>query len=266
MKTKIFYLLCLTTLLGITACNQPAKETTEEPYGNPAAEGFNAAESDVQAIAVADEVMEAMGGRKAWDETHYVCWKFFGRDELVWDKWTGNVRIDRPNGMTLLSNIHEGTGKAFMNGREITDADSVTNLMETAKRIWINHSYWLVMPFKLKDSGVTLKYLGADTTQDGKSADKLMMTFQEVGVTPNNKYEVWVDEGTRLVSQWAFYQTFETDTPRFVNPWVEYNKHGNVMLSTSRGRGKMEDIMVFEELPESVFTSPEKPDLKAMMQ
>lgn len=266
MKTKLFYLLCSLAIVALSACNPTPKEITQEPYGNPAAEGFNAVESDAEAIAIADEVMEAMGGRKAWDETHYLCWTFFGGDELVWDKWTGDVRIDRPNGMTLLSNIHDGSGKAFMNGSEITEADSVSTLLGTAKRIWINHSYWLVMPFKLKDSGVTLRYLGPDTTRDGKPAEKLMMTFQEVGVTPENKYEVWVDKDSKLVSQWAFFQTLETPTPRFINPWTDYNKHGNVMLSASRGRGKLKDIMVFEELPKSVFTSPEKLDLKTLVQ
>lgn len=264
MKTRLFYLVCLIAVFGLSACNQPAKE---KPYGNPAAEGFNAAGSDAKAIAIADEVMEAMGGRKAWDETHYVCWTFFGRDELVWDKWTGNVRIDRGNGMTLLSNVNDGTGRAFISGREITDTDSLSNLMSAAKRTWINHSYWLVMPYKLKDSGVTLKYMDTDTTQNGREADKLMLTFEAVGVTPQNKYEIWVDKESRLMSQWAFYQTVDAEAPRFVNPWLEYNKHGKIMLSKVReGLGNMEDIMVFDELPEAVFTSPEKIDLKTLVQ
>jgi len=34
------------------------------------------------------------------------------------------------------------------------------------------------MPFKLKDSGVTLKYLGEENTQDEKAADVIQMTFK----------------------------------------------------------------------------------------
>ena len=238
----------------------------KEPYGNPAAEGFNEMGSDAKAIGIADEVMEANGGREAWDNTRYVCWSFFGRDDLVWDKWTGNVRIDTGNGATLLTNIHNETGNAYMNGKQVMDADSTAALMQQAKSIWINHSYWLIMPYKLKDSGVTLTYVVEEATQDGRMADKLNMTFKGVGRTPQNMYYVWVDKETRLVSQWAYYPTVDTEEPRFVNPWKEYKKHGNIMLSASRGERGMENIMVFDELPESVFTSPEKPDLAVMMQ
>ena len=248
----------------IVSCGEQSQTKTEEPYGNPAAEGFNLAGSDAKAIEIADEVMEAMGGRKAWDNTHYVCWNFFGRDALIWDKWTGNVRIDRPNGMTLISNIHDETGKAFMNGREITDADSVSNLMQSAKSIWINHSYWLVMPYKLKDSGVTLKYVGEEATEDGRPADKLNLTFESVGRTPQNMYYVWVDKESKLVTQWAHFSNNTDEEPRFINPWSDYKQYGNIMLSSSRGERGMEDIMVFDELPESVFTSAEKPDLASM--
>ena len=44
------------------------------------------------------------------------------------------------------------------------------------------------MPYKLKDSGVTLKYKGQDTLETGHPAEKLQLTFEEVGKTPENKY------------------------------------------------------------------------------
>ncbi|MCP4202801.1 MAG: hypothetical protein GY769_12815, partial [bacterium] len=61
---------------------------------NPAAEGFLAAESDAEAIAIADRVMERLGGRQAWDATRVVTWKFFGDRFHVWDRHTGDVRIE----------------------------------------------------------------------------------------------------------------------------------------------------------------------------
>jgi len=56
---------------------------------NPAMPGFDAEGSDPEAIAVADEVMENLGGRRAWDESRYLTWKFFGRRTHVWDKHSG---------------------------------------------------------------------------------------------------------------------------------------------------------------------------------
>ena len=59
----------------------------------------------------------------------------------------------------------------------------IADLTKLGKGQWINDTYWLVMPFKLKDSGVTLKYVGDGKTQAGDDADVLAMTFKNVGVT-----------------------------------------------------------------------------------
>ena len=125
---------------------------------NPPAEGFNAAASDTKAIAIADQVMTSLGGRTAWDNTRFIRWTFFGRRTLLWDKWTGQVRIDFTESDEVhLVNIHTGVGKVWRNGRYRTQADSLAEGLSSAKSIWINDSYWLCMPFTLKDSGVTLK-------------------------------------------------------------------------------------------------------------
>ena len=68
------------------SCTSPDKspqEDVESTEINPAAEGFNLEASDEKAIALADEVMEAMGGRKNWDATRYIRWNFFGRRTLL---------------------------------------------------------------------------------------------------------------------------------------------------------------------------------------
>ena len=105
----------------------------------------------------------------------------------------------------------------------------------------------------LKDSGVTLKYIGQDSTLGGENADILQLTFNDVGDTPQNKYLVYVDKDARLVSQWDFYQETSQDTARFQLPWEDYQQYGNLMLSGSRGKARLDDIEVLEEIPEKVF-------------
>ncbi|MEM6807035.1 MAG: hypothetical protein AAF696_36880 [Bacteroidota bacterium] len=193
---------------------------------NPAAEGFDLAGSDEKAIEIADVVMEAMGGRANYDATRYISWNFFGFRKHIWDKKTGNVRIENlKNGTLYLMNINSNKGKAFVNGEEITEADSLATMMDKGKAAWINDAYWLVMPFKLKDSGVSLTYAGEDTTQAGKKADILELVFEEVGVTPQNKYQVWVEKEPRLITQWAFFTTREDSAARFTSPWIYYEKN-----------------------------------------
>ncbi|WKN41223.1 hypothetical protein [Tunicatimonas pelagia] len=228
-------------------------------YANPPAEGFNEAASDEKAMAIADSVMQAMGGRKAWDTTQYVSWNFFDIRTLLWDKQSGDVRIEVPRDSAIyLINVNSDQGKVAMGGEEITNADSLAKYVEQGKSIWINDSYWLFMPFKLKDSGVTLTYVGEDTIQGGDMAEVLELRFEGVGVTPQNKYQVYVDPNDYMVTQWAFYPTVEMDTPRFMTPWAEYKNHGSLMLSGDRGERDITDIEVIETIPEGTFSNLEE--------
>lgn len=255
MRTRIFFLLIL-LVSGTMSLAQSKKST------NPPAEGFDMAGSDPKAVQLADQVMQAMGGRKAWDNTHLIAWNFFGVRKLVWDKWSGDVRVDNlRDDQTVILNINNNKGRVFKNGKELTDPDSVAKYVKQGKGAWINDSYWLLMPFKLKDSGVTLKYLGEDPTKDGKPADVIQMTFKNVGNTPDNKYKVWVDKQSHLVTQWAHYVKFTDEQPRFTLPWIDYQPHGGILLSGERGDRDLTDIMVFTGLPGEVFSDFTRTDL-----
>ncbi|CAN0556155.1 unnamed protein product, partial [Laminaria digitata] len=165
---------------------------------NPAMEGFNTEGSDARAIEIADAVMQSMGGRKNWDNTRYLSWGF-GRGEQIWDKWSGEFRYQQDS-LVVLMNVNSKEGRAWADGEEIADKDDV---LAGAYRAWVNSGYWFMMPYKLKDSGVTLKYVGESTTEDERPAEMLQLTFESVGLTPQNKYHVYVDKETMLVSQWS---------------------------------------------------------------
>ena len=222
---------------------------------NPPAPGFDAAGSDPEAIALADEVMAALGGRANWDAARCITWRFFGFRLHVWDKWTGDIRFEQGD-LTVLMNIHSREGRAFAAGVEISDPDTVAARLEQGYRAWINDSYWLVMPYKLKDTGVTLRYRGPEATGDGRAAEVLELTFRDVGVTPENKYAVWIDRESRLVTQWAFYREAADTEPAFTGPWSNWRRYGSILLSDGRGERRHTGVAVFDELPRSVFTSP----------
>jgi len=250
MNTKNL-LAGLSLFIGLIlfACNNNIK--------NSPADGFNLTASDAKAISIADEVMEAMGGRKAWDETRFLVWNFFGSRKHHWDKHTGNIRIESArDNYTLLMNIHTMKGQLKKDGIHVTHADSLSKYMEKGKSAWINDAYWLVMPFKLKDSGVTLKYKGEGKTEKGEASDILELTFSGVGVTPDNKYDVYVDKQTRLVNQWAFYGKYDDPTPRFVTAWDGYKKYGKIMLAGGRSKYELTEIAAPESLAiDKVFES-----------
>ncbi len=212
--------------------------------------------SDAKSVRIAEEVMKAMGGQTAWNTTHYISWKFFGSRTVLWNKWTGDVRIEwlkKP--LKVLVNLNTGRGKVLLNGVDQTHPDSLTKYLKVGKEAWINDSYWLVMPFKLLDPGVTLQYLGERPADDGQLADVLQLTFTKVGVTPNNKYHVWVDKKTRLVTQWAYFEKFTDEKPQFQLPWTDYKTYGRILLSSGRGRdgSTLSPVQVLETVPPGTF-------------
>ena len=235
---------------------------------NPPAPGFDADGSDARAIEIADAVMDAMGGREAWDATRYLSWNFFDVRYHVWDRHRGIDRVewnDRDSGAAhvVIVDVETGEGRAWIDGVEVTDDDARTALTTGAREAWINDAYWLVMPYKLKDSGVTLKYAGPGTLADGRSAEVLELTFEAVGVTPQNKYRVYVADDTGLVEQWDFYADRADAEPRFTTPWADWNPVGPIRLSGDRGQRKLNEIAVHEDLPAAVFEDPAPTGLRA---
>ena len=253
-------LLILLSFCLILACQTPPqaeKEAQLAPIGNPPAEGFNKTASDKKAITIADQVMDAMGGRRAWDTTRILTWNFFGRRTLTWDKQTGDVNIQIPaDSLDIRLNVQDSLkGKVMIAGNDLSgNADTLAKYVAQGKSIWINDSYWLVMPFKLKDSGVTLKYVKQDTTALGEMADILSLTFEGVGDTPENKYLVYVDTKDHLVKQWDFYRAASDTTAMFSTPWADYERYGDILLSANRGRARLNNIATYQEMPDSVAT------------
>ena len=250
--------------LVIAACKGSGESVPENTLPeNPAEEEFNLNGSDTKAIAWADASMKAMGGREKWDNLGVISWNFFDARDLIWDKPSGRVRIDftRDSAIYLL-NIHTLEGKVKRKGMDITQPDSLKKYLPRAKSIWINDSYWLVMPFKLKDSGVTLRYLRSDTTQAGETSEVLELTFNGVGNTPQNKYEVYIDQTDSLIKQWAYFRTASQDSASAVWPWDNYQSYNGLLLSGDRSDSRgPKDVKVYDTVPDKIFESFETPQL-----
>ena len=58
--------------------------------------------------------MKAQGGYDNWQNTQYIQWNFFGQRTLLWDKYTGNVRVELSEDLqnTIIVNVQTGEGKA----------------------------------------------------------------------------------------------------------------------------------------------------------
>lgn len=246
MKLKIGILWVALTLSVAAVAGKDA---------NPPAPGFDQAGSDADAMRIADGVMAAMGGREHWDAAQTIGWTIFGRTH-VWNKRTGDYRLEADTTLVVM-NVNSMQGRAWEKGNEVADAAKRDEVLKNAKSIWINDMYWLLMPYKLKDSGVTLKYGGEKATPDGRSADVLVLTFKSVGDTPENKYDVYVDRESGLVTQWSYYKAATDAEPRFTLPWTGWADYDGILLASGRGpKVEVTGIQVSSSDDRTAFAGP----------
>jgi len=239
---SVFLILSCNSLTVDQSLNMDSNENVLIDYTNP--------------IVVADQVILAMGGEESWNNLNYISWTFFGSRHLVWDKKNGRVRIESPMDSSIyLIDLKTKEGRFKKGNMETTDSKILGDRMNRAEGIWINDMYWLFMPFKLNDEGVNLKYLREDSVE-GNLTSVLEMTFAGVGITPENKYEIFVDQSDHLVKQWTFYESSDDSVAYATWPWDNYQQYGNLLLSAERSDNKgPSNVRVYDTLDDEIFTT-----------
>ena len=122
-----------------------------------------------------------------------------------------------------------------MDGSPI-EGDSLRKLVKRSRSMWINDSYWMLMPYKLRDPGVKLSYDG-DTLIDGNTYDRLALAFENVGDTPGDHYWVYVNRANHRVERWDM--VLEGDPPPAKSyTWEGWEQHDDLWFPTAhRGDG-----------------------------
>ena len=225
--------------------------------------------SDPKAVAVADQVMEALGGKQRWDHLRGLRWSFdvTVNDTLrssrrhAWDKWTGWHRVEGTSRsgqqFLLIDQIDDKGGMAWMAGQPI-EGDSLAKLMKRAKSLWVNDTYWMLMPYKLRDPGVTLGYDGE--VKDGdKVYDKIALSFDSVGETPGDHYWVYVNRANRRVEKWDM--VLQGDQPPPVSwTWEGWEQHDGLWFPTIHRKGTTtvytRNVETVSEFKPAEFKSP----------
>jgi hypothetical protein len=201
------------------------------------------ARPDPKAIAVADRVMQALGGEAAWNATRYLRFDFavdrggktVMRRAHAWDKWTGRYRVEGKDrdgrDVVVAMNLNTKEGAATVGGKAIA-GEELRKALETGYAWWVNDAYWLVMPYKMRDPGVVLTLAGQE--KKGEDAwDKVLLTFEGVGLTPKDRYWVFVNAKTGLVDRWEFVLKGEK-TPPVPFDWKGWKAHGRIQLADDR--------------------------------
>ncbi len=249
--------LALCALLAIGAARGPATPARAEA-------------SDPKAVAIADEVMQALGGRAAWDALPGLRWTFGAtvHDTVrgtprrhAWNKHTGWHRVegtDRAgNAYVIIDNIDTGEGHAWVAGNPV-EGDSLEKLLEFGKATWVNDAYWMLMPYKMRDPGAIL---GMDdpVTVEGRPCDRITMHFEQVGLTPGDRYWVDVDRATHRVIAWDMVLQ-GTKPPPVHYTWEGWEEHDGLWFPTAHRRDDRNvftrDVETVQHFPAGTFTAP----------
>ena len=113
----------------------------------------------------------------------------------------------KKEGKTLVSAEHHWDVAAQTDQVKWKGKDVTVNLADPAAdedgkaayARWVNDSYWLIAPLKLKDRGVHVAQ-EARKTMDGAECEVLRLSFGQVGLTPNDQYRLYINPATKLVA------------------------------------------------------------------
>jgi hypothetical protein len=176
-------------------------------------------QAETSAEQMADKAWRASGGEnwanvKAIDFTFNVQkeGKTVGNAEHHWDVVAQTDRV-KWKGKDVTVNL----------ANPEADEDS-----KAAYARWVNDSYWLLAPLKLKDRGVKLSD-GGMKEMDGVKCQILQISFDNVGLTPKDSYNFYLDPQTWLLNSWD-YMPEPGKTEHMT--WSDYQKSGGLTLAT----------------------------------
>jgi hypothetical protein len=183
------------------------------------------ATGDEAAMKLAGEVVQAGGGNN-WGKVSRLQFTFNVIDE---------------NGKTVLSakhdwNVRKGTDTVTWNGKTVTvdlSGKHDEGDAHAAYARWTNDSYWLLAPIKLLDGGVKLQSKGEQTVE-GKKYDVLHVSFEHVGMTPGDQYNLYIDPDSHLVQRWDYMPAPDKKTS---GTWEDYQQFGPLKLATKHQFG-----------------------------
>ncbi len=171
--------------------------------------------------------------------------------DAVWkaaggENWSNVKAIDftfavEKDGKTVASAEHHWDVAGWTDRVKWKGKDVTVNLMnpgsdedsKAAYARWVNDSYWLLAPLKLKDKGVHLTDEGTKE-MDGAKREVLRLSFGQVGLTPNDQYNLYIDPETKLVRSWDY---MPEPGKTMHATWTDYAKSGGLMLATDHQMG-----------------------------
>lgn len=265
----------LVSLLLASCRAGPPEESSGDTQGAQEASLEQVLE-DPEVARIYRAMMDTLAPERGWERTRYLEFDWLvGRESgwlrrsHRWNRVTGDYRVEAPIGeegdsMVALFNVTAPTQgeRIWVNGEPVTDAARADSLARRAHAWFINDSYWLLMPYKWADPGVTTSYLGT-TDLWGETYETVELTFEVgVGLTPQNRYRAYVDPESGMMEIWQYFRQATDTEPGFTLAWTDWRDYGPILLSSRRENEDGDARIWFENLraetsvPDGAFAPP----------
>jgi hypothetical protein len=255
--------IAILTMLTIWACT-PKRKTVLKPIPNTPHPTFNVAESDQEAINLADSVVMAMGGRANWNAARFIHWNNYGQRRIGVDRKLGKARVTYlTTGTTVM--LGPNFSKVVRNKTEIT-GDSIVYWTNRATDDLFLDSVWLWGPTLLKGPEMVLVYDGPCQNQYGATCECITALSPGSGGLPWPKVKIFINAFNFYTSEWHVYGPIGDEIePAEKVQLQDYKPVGKVFMAQDQPtRGKMFLISTLP-LPDSVFTSVNEPNWTALI-
>jgi hypothetical protein len=150
-------------------------------YNEPLPQGTSGPAAD----QLGQKMMSAVGSENL-DNTALLSWTFAGSHHYVWDRKRNLVEVAWGDTQVLLNLDSWEKGRAYEDGKEVTDSGELDKKRGKAWEFFVNDSFWFIAPTKAFDEGVKRSLV---KQKDGTEA--LLVTYTSGGVTPGDSY-LWL--------------------------------------------------------------------------
>ena len=162
------------------------------------------------------------------------------------DNWSKIKEIDfnfvvEQDGKPLFTAAHRwdlaaGTDSVKWKDKKGEEHDVMTNLTKPAAEgpekdayaRWVNDSYWLLAPLKIRDQGVKVE-AGGPKDLNGTSVETINLSFDKVGLTPTDRYVLYIDPQTKMPKAWDYIPQTGSGLQA---TWEKFQNFGGLNLAT----------------------------------
>jgi hypothetical protein len=133
-------------------------------------------------------------------------------------------------------NLRAGTDAVKWKDKQGKDHDVTANLTKPATEgeekdayaRWVNDSYWLLAPLKIRDQGVKVE-AGGPKEMGGATMETINLSFSNVGLTPTDRYVIYIDPQTKMPRAWDYIPASGTGMQA---TWEKYQNFSGLNLAT----------------------------------